>query len=196
MPQPASQPAPRTDCATDPACQAETATANVKLPQSRQRTAPAKTCVNRVVTTRRQPVVTTRKLPQFPWADHRLPLVTAPSDELNTRRIRRSCNAICARPLPRAMSAEAHFGAPRALGQGLNPMNRLAAAKRHRCQCRVPRWPERRPRHKSRVVSRVPCSSCNAQALGTDRNTYLTSIHQRQHSDTPGQLTDRRMKNR
>ena len=31
----------------------------------------AKLCANRVVTTRRQPVVTTRKLPQLPWADHR-----------------------------------------------------------------------------------------------------------------------------
>jgi len=33
--------------------------------------------------------------------------------------------------------------------------------------------------HISGVVSRVPCSSRNAQAFGTDRNTYLTSTHQR-----------------
>ena len=33
--------------------------------------------------------------------------------------------------------------------------------------------------HISGVVSRVPCSSRYASAFGTDRNTYLTSAHQR-----------------
>ena len=55
---PESQPRP------DPACRTDAATASVKLLQSRQRPAPGKPCAKRVVTTRRQPVVTTRKLPQ------------------------------------------------------------------------------------------------------------------------------------
>ena len=33
---------------------------------------------------------------------------------------------------------------------------------------------EIKPRHKTGVVSRVPCSSRSAQAFGTDRNTYQT----------------------
>ena len=86
-------------------------------------------CANRVVTTRREPVVTTRKLPQLPWADHWLPLVTAQSDELksasNPQTVQRDLPQA---RTPRATSAEAPSGAPGALGQGLNPMNRLAAA--------------------------------------------------------------------
>jgi hypothetical protein len=54
--------------------------------------------------------------------------VTAPSDGLTARQNRRPCNAICLARSTRALSAEAPSGAPRALGQGLNPMNRLAAA--------------------------------------------------------------------
>ena len=54
--------------------------------------------------------------------------VMAPSDGLTARQNRRPCNAICPARSPRATSAEAPSGAPRALGQGLNPMNRLAAA--------------------------------------------------------------------
>ena len=41
-------------------------------------------------------------------------------------------------------------------------------------------------RHKTGVVSRVPCSSRNASAYGTDRNTYLTSTHQRQRTESKG----------
>ena len=108
LPQPASQPAPRANCATDPACRTKAATPNVKLLQSRQRPAPAKTCANRVVTTRRQPVVTTRKLPQLPWAVYRQQRVTARSDGLKARRIRRSRNAICMRPAPRGPCQPRH----------------------------------------------------------------------------------------
>ena len=70
------------------------------------------------------------------------------------------------------------------------------SSKPCRSQCRVPRRPTQRPPHKTGVVSRVPCSSRNAQAFGTDRNTYLTSTQQRQPTDSPGRLTDRRMQNR
>ena len=84
----------------------------------------------------------------------------------------------------------------RSPGTRAQPDEPTCSSKRHRCQCRVPRRPERRPRRKAGVVSRVPCSSRNAQAFGTDRNTNLTSAHQRQRTDTPGQLTDRRMRNR
>jgi len=38
-------------------------------------------------------------------------------------------------------------------------------------------------------VSRVLRSFRSASAFGTDRNTYLTSTHQRQRADTQGQLT-------
>jgi hypothetical protein len=72
LPQPALLPVPGANCATDPTRRTEAATAEVKLLQSRSALLQAKPCANRVVTTRRQPVVTTRKLPQLPWADHRL----------------------------------------------------------------------------------------------------------------------------
>ena len=81
-------------------------------------------------------------------------------------------------------------------GTRAQPDEPTCSSNRHRCQCRVPRRRERRPRHKTGVVSRVTCSFRNAQAFGTDRNTYLTSTHQRQRTDTPGQLADRRMRNR
>ena len=64
LPQPASQPVPRANCATGPALRIEAASADVDLLQSRSALPKAKPCANRVVTTRRQPVVTTRELPQ------------------------------------------------------------------------------------------------------------------------------------
>ena len=64
LPQPASQPVPRANCATGPTLRIEAATTEVKPLQSRSALPKAKPCANRVVTTRRQPVVTTRKLPQ------------------------------------------------------------------------------------------------------------------------------------
>ena len=88
--------------------------------------------------------------------------VRTPSDGLTARQNRRPCNAICTRPLPAGyVSPSATWRTP-SLGKWLNPMNRLAAAKRHRCQCRVPRRREGRPRHKTGVVSLVPRSSRNA----------------------------------
>ena len=84
----------------------------------------AKTCANRVVTTRCQPVVTKREMPHFPWADHGLPLVTAQSDALksasNPQTVQRDLPQA---RTPRTTTAEAPSGAPGALGQGLNPMN-------------------------------------------------------------------------
>ena len=50
------------------------------------------------------------------------------------------------------------------------------SSKRHRGQCRVPRRPAARTRHKAGVVSRVPRGSRSAQAFGTDRNTYQTNL--------------------
>ena len=101
-----------------------------------------KPCANRVVTTRRQPVVTTREMPQRTRAYTGLAQVTAPSDELTTRQSRRPCNAICPARSKRAMSAEAPVGAPRTMGKWLNPMGRFATAKRHRRQaaCRGGKW--------------------------------------------------------
>jgi len=51
----------------------------------------------------------------------------------------------------------------------------------HRRQERVQPWQPAMvdSLHISGVVSRVPCSSRCASAFGTDRNTYLTSTHQR-----------------
>jgi len=166
------------NCATDPVVQTEAATAEVKLLQSRQRPAASPTL--------RQPrrhyaAPASSDDAQIAPADNdlrRLPQGTAPSDGLTARQNRRPCNAICTRPLPAGNVSRAQSGAPRALGQGLNPMDRLATAKRHRCQCRVPRRPPDSSAQAG-VVSRVPCSSRNAQAFGTDRNTYLTSTHQR-----------------
>jgi hypothetical protein len=70
------------DCATDPALGIEAASADVQLLQSRSALPQAKPCSNRVVTTRRQPVVTTRKLHQRTCARLGLPQVAAPSDGL------------------------------------------------------------------------------------------------------------------
>ena len=92
------------------------------------------------------------------------------------------------------MSAEAQSGAPRAMGSMAQPDEPTCSSKRHRCQCRVPRWPPDRPWHIAGVVSRVPCSSRSAQAFGADRNTYLKTTHPRERTDTPGQLTDRSMR--
>ena len=113
-----------------PAGQTEAATADVWLLQPRQRPAadPDTRCANRVVTTRRQPVVTTRMLPQRPRAYCGQPQVTVPRDGLTARQNSRSCNAICPARSPRAMSAMAPPGAPPSLGEWLDPMNRLAAA--------------------------------------------------------------------
>ena len=74
-------------------------------------------------------MVTKREMPHFPWADHGLPLVTAQSDALksasNPQTVQRDLPQA---RTPRTTTAEAPSGAPGALGQGLNPMNRLAAA--------------------------------------------------------------------
>ena len=128
LPQPASQPVPRANCVTDPARRTEAATADVKLLQSRQRPAPDQAL--------RQPrrhyaAPASSDDARIAPADNHLrwlAQVMAPSDGLTARQNRRPCNAICPARSPRATSAEAPSGAPRALGQGLNPMNRLAAA--------------------------------------------------------------------
>ena len=194
VPQPASQPAPRTDCATDPAWRAEAATANAKLLQSRQRPAPSQNL--------RQPrrhyaapasSDDARNAPadkDLRW----LAQVTAPRDVL-TASIPQTVQRDLHLPAPRGpRQPERNLAHPEPWDRWLNSMNRLATAKRHRRQCRVPRRQTERPRHKTGVVSRVPRSSRNAQAFGTDRNTYLTTTHQRQRTDTPGQLTDGRMR--
>ena len=152
----------------------------------------ARSCANSVVTTRHPPVVTTRKLPQSPWAAHGLQQVTAPSDALTARPKTQTVQ----RDLPRPATRGPHqprrrLARPEPWDKG-SPDEPTCSSKRRRCQCRVPRRPDRRPRHKTGVVSRVPCSSRNAEAFGTDRNTYLTSTHHRQQTATQGQSTTQR----
>jgi len=67
-------------------------------------------------------------MPQRTRAYTGLPQVTALSDELTARRNCIPCNAICPARYPRAMSAEAPHGAPRALGKWLNLMELAQAA--------------------------------------------------------------------
>jgi hypothetical protein len=64
--------------------------------------------------------------------------------------------------------------------------------KPHRRQERVQPWQSEMVvlLHISGVVSRVPCSSRFALACGTDRNTNLTSTHQRQRTDSQRQTTE------
>ena len=192
LPQPTSRCARWPNEPPSTACRSVAATAVAKLLQSRQRPALAKPCANRVVTTRRQPVVTTRSQPQRTRAYAGLPQVTAPSDVLTARQNRRPCNAICPGPSFAGHVSRGAIWRTLSPGTRAQPDEPTCSIKRHRCQCRVPRRPARRPRHKTGVVSRVPRSSRNAQAFGTDRNTYLTSTHQRRHMDNPGQPTDER----
>ena len=162
LPQPVSQPVPGANCAFDPAPPERSGDSRCPTAAIPQRPAPGRTL--------RQP----RRHYAAPAGsdDARiapadkdlrwLAQVRAPSDGLTARPNRRPCNAICTRPLPAGhVSRGATWRTP-SLGKRLNPMNRLAAAKRHRCQCRVPRRPPRRPRHKTGVVSLVPRSSRNA----------------------------------
>ena len=83
LPQPASQPVPRANCAIDPAFRAEAATAKVKLLQSRQRPAQPNPARNAPADK------------DLRW----LAQAMAPSDGLTARQNRRPCNAICTRPL-------------------------------------------------------------------------------------------------
>ena len=120
----------------------------------------------------------------------------APSDGLTARPNRRPRNAICTRPLTAGHVSRGAIWRTPSPGTRAQPDEPTCSSNRHRCQCRVPRRRERRPRHIAGVVSRVPCSSHSAQAFGADRNTYLKTTHQRERKDTPGQLTDRSMRNR
>jgi len=128
LPLPASQPVPRANCATHPAFRTEAATAEVKRLRSRSALPQAEPCANRVVTTRRQAVVTTRKLPQPPWSAHGLQQVTAPSDALSARPKRRPCNAICPDPLPAGHISRGAVWRTPSPGTRAHPTNRLAAA--------------------------------------------------------------------
>ena len=192
LPQPASLQVPGANCATDPARWTEAATADVKLLQLRQRPAPCHTL--------RQPrrhyaVPASSDDAQIAPADKDLrwlAQVTAPRDVLTARQNRRPCNAICPGPSFAGHVSRGAIWRTLSPGTRAQPDEPTCSIKRHRCQCRVPRRPARRPRHKTGVVSRVPRSSRNAQAFGTDRNTYLTSTHQRRHMDNPGQPTDER----
>ena len=73
-------------------------------------------------------------------------------------------------PIAGHVSRGAIWRTPRP-GTRAQPDEPTCSSNRHRCQCRVPRRRERRPRHIAGVVSRVPCSFRNVQAFGTDRNT-------------------------
>ena len=100
--------------------------------------------------------------------------VTAPSDVLTARRNHRPCNAICPALSPRAMSAEAPPSAPRALGNG---STRQTDLQQQALSEPMPRAAAAHTKTSAQDGSGVPCNSRNAQALGTDRNTYLTSTH-------------------
>ncbi len=139
-----------------PVGQTEAATVDVQLLQPRQRPVADSRCANRVVTTRRQPVVTTRMLPQRPRAHCGQPQVTAPRDGLTARQNSRSCNAICPARSPRAMSAMAPPGAPPSLGEWLDPMDRLAAA--------------------SAIEANAACRGGQQQDLGTKREWCPVSL--------------------
>jgi|GEM_PF-3096673 len=99
----------------------------------------AKPCANRVVTTRCQPVVTTRSLPQRTRAYAGLPQVTAPSDVLTARQNRRPCNAICTRPLPAGhVSRSAAWRTP--------SLGKMAQPDGPTCNSEAPSAPSRVPR--------------------------------------------------
>ena len=89
----------------------------------------------------------------------------------------RPCNAICSSPLPAGhVSHRATWRTPEPWGAMAQFDEPTCSSKRHRGQCRVPRRPAARNRHKAGVVSRVPRGSRSAQAFGTDRNTYQTNL--------------------
>lgn len=114
-------------------------------------------CANRVVTTRRQPVVTTRTLPQRTRGYAGQPQVTAPRDGLTARQNRRPCNAICLSRSPRAMSAMAPPGAPRALG--INGSTRWTGLQQQAPSKPMPRAAAASSKTSAQDGSGVPCPS-------------------------------------
>ena len=140
-------------------------------------------CAKRVVTTRWQPVVTTRPKPQPARLSGVLAQVTTPSDGLpavvKTDRATRP-----APPAPRGPRATPRPSAhPRALGERLDSMDRVRTATAIEGQCRVPWRPAAKQRHEAGVVSRVPRGSRIAEAVGTDRYTDRTCITHQQHRE-------------
>ena len=86
------------------------------------------------------------------------------------------------RPAPgRPRQHRAHAAHQRALDNTAQLDATASNRTHHRCQERMQPWQPAMvdSLHKAGVVSRVPCSSRYASAFGTDRNTYLTSTHQR-----------------
>ncbi len=154
------------------ACGTVAASAETPLLQPRPQPAPAR-CANRVVTTRRQPVVTTRALPQRTSVLPGLSQVTTPRDGLpgasRPRTVQRGLHPPAPRGPCQPWRQPAH---PEPWGNG-SPDGSPSRRKRHRRQCRVPRRPAV-TRHETGVVSRVPRGSRNAKAFGTDRNTDQT----------------------
>jgi hypothetical protein len=139
-------------------------------------------CDSGIVTTRRQPVVTMRAMPQpartFRW----LAQVTPPSDGLPCPSSVGTAQGGPFLPAPRGLGARLRLsGEPRSPGSRVHLDGSSSYRKRHRRKCRVPRRQAAQQRHETGVVSRVPRGSRHAQACGTDRNTYQTgSTHQQQ----------------
>ena len=121
------------------------------------RVLPQQSCANRVVTTRRQPVVTTRTLPQRIRAYRDLSQVTTPRDGLPGTSLSQTTQhglpspALCGSPQPSRLT-----GAPQSLGSMAHLDGETSHRKRHRRQCRVPR---RQPENSARNGSGVPCPS-------------------------------------
>ena len=137
---------------------------------------PRHDCAKRVVTTRWQPVVTTRRLPQQTTICVRLAQVTTSSDGLPAPSSTRTaqCGPHPARS-PRAQWKRLRRrGAPRALGQRLNSTDQLPTGSPVDADAACRGGKQQRRRHEAGVMSRVPRSSRSAQAPGTDRNTDLT----------------------
>ena len=121
------------------------------------RVLPQQPCANRVVTTRREPVVTTRTLPQRIRAYRDLSQVTTPRDGLPGTSLSQTTQhgltspALCGSPQPSRLT-----GAPQRLGSMAHIDGETSHRKRHRRQCRVPR---RQPENSARNGSGVPCPS-------------------------------------
>ncbi len=114
-------------------------------------------CANSVVTTRRQPVVTTRTLPQRIRAYRDLSQVTTPRDGLPGTSLSQTTQH--GLPLPAlggSPQQSRQLDAPQSLGSMAHLDGETSHRKRHRRQCRVPR---RQPENSARNGSGVPCPS-------------------------------------
>jgi hypothetical protein len=154
----------------------------------RQRAYLAASCANR---TRRHyghtPVVTTRELLQptrtyVGW--RRCGTQVTASQRVKTQTVQRDLQPH--RPAPGRPLQPALMQRTSEPWTTAQPDATASSRTRHRSQERVQPWQPAMVDflHTSGVVSRVPCSSLSAQALGTGRNTYLNSSNQKLDAST------------